>query len=109
VLEKAGYRVLVAGDGNQALGLALEESRSIHLLLTDVVMPEMSGPRLSEHLRSLRPETKILYMSGYPNAGGASLDLQSQPNFIQKPFTKEGLLRQVREVLGGNDTPRPAM
>jgi PAS domain S-box-containing protein len=105
VLEKAGYRVLVAGDGNQALGLALEESRSIHLLLTDVVMPEMSGPRLSEHLRSLRAETKVLYMSGYPNAGGASLDLQSQPNFIQKPFTKEGLLRQVREVLGGNDGP----
>ena len=101
VLEKAGYRVLVAGDGNQAIGLALKETRSIHLLLTDVLMPDMSGPRLSERLRSLRPETKVLYMSGYPNAGGASLDLQSQPNFIQKPFTIERLLRRVREVLEG--------
>jgi PAS domain S-box-containing protein len=104
VLEKAGYQVLLAGDGNQALGLALEEAGSIHLLLTDVVMPEMSGPRLSERLRSLRPETKVLYISGYPNAGGESFDLQSQPNFIQKPFTKEGLLRRVRQVLDGSDT-----
>jgi PAS domain S-box-containing protein len=101
VLEKAGYRVLVAQDGNEGLALAMEEAHSIHLLLTDVVMPEMSGPRLSEHLRSLRPETKVLFMSGYPNASGVSLDLQSQPNFIEKPFTKEGLLRRVREVLEG--------
>jgi PAS domain S-box-containing protein len=102
VLEKAGYRVLVAKDGNQAIALALEETRSIDLLLTDIVMPEMSGSRLSERVRSIRPETKILYMSGYPNAGGANLDLQSQPpNFIQKPFTKKELLRRVREMLEG--------
>jgi YesN/AraC family two-component response regulator len=101
--------VLVAKDGNEALGLAVEETRSIHLLLTDVVMPEMSGPRLAERLRSLRPDTKVLYMSGYPNAGGASLDLQSQRNLIQKPFTKEGLLRRVREVLEGNHAAEAAI
>jgi PAS domain S-box-containing protein len=101
VLEAAGYRVLVAADGNQAFELALEEASSIHLLLTDVVMPKMSGPRLAELLLKLRPKTKILYMSGYPNARGASLDLQSQGNLIQKPFTREGLLLRVREVLEG--------
>jgi PAS domain S-box-containing protein len=108
-LEKVGYRVLVARDGNEALELASEETRSIHLLLTDVVMPEMSGPRLSERLRSLSPQTKVLYMSGYPNAGGVSLDPQSQPNLIQKPFTKEGLLRRVREVLESNNTSGAAI
>jgi PAS domain S-box-containing protein len=108
-LEKVGYRVLIARDGNEALELASDETCSIHLLLTDVVMPEMSGPRLSERLRSLRPQTKVLYMSGYPNAGGVSLDPQSQPNLIQKPFTKEGLLRRVREVLEGNNTSGAAI
>jgi CheY-like chemotaxis protein len=101
--------VLVARDGNEALELASEETRSIHLLLTDIVMPEMSGPRLTERLRSLRPQTKVLYMSGYPNAGGVSLDPQSQPNLIQKPFTKEGLLRRVREVLEGNNASGAAI
>jgi PAS domain S-box-containing protein len=109
VLKKAGYHVLVARDGNQGLVLALEEHRSIHLLLTDVVMPEMSGSRLSESLRRRYPETKVLYMSGYPNAGSDSLELQSQPNFIQKPFTKEGLLRRVRDVLDASDTAGAAM
>lgn len=101
VLENAGYQVLVAGDGDQALQLALREARGIHLLLTDVVMPELSGPRLVERLLTLRPDTKVLYMSGYPNAGDESIDLQSQPNFIQKPFTREKLLRRVREALDG--------
>ena len=105
VLQKAGYRVLVAGDGKQAIALALEETGSIDLLLTDVMMPEMSGTRLSESLRSLHPETKVLYMSGYPNAADASFDLQSQSNFFQKPFTIKGLLRRVREVLEG-ETPQ---
>ena len=105
VLENAGYRVLAAGDGAQGLRLALEEARQIHLLLTDVVMPNMSGPRLAERLRTTRPDTKTLYMSGYPDMGEGSEALRSQPNFIQKPFTQEELLRRVRDVLDSN-TPQ---
>src|SRR5262249_1485720 len=99
LLENAGYRVLVAPNGEQAYRLALEDERPIHLLLTDVVMPEMSGSRLSDRLLNLRPGAKILYMSGYPNTIDAGSDLQSLPNFLGKPFTKGRLLRRVREVL----------
>jgi two-component system cell cycle sensor histidine kinase/response regulator CckA len=102
VLENAGYRVLVAGDGAQALQLAVREAAVIHLLLTDVVMPEVSGPRLAERLLNVRPDTKVLYMSGYPVIRDEIVDLQSQPNFIQKPFNKEKLLRRVREALDDN-------
>jgi PAS domain S-box-containing protein len=103
LLEKAGYRVLAAPDGEQAYRLSLEDARPIHLLLTDVVMPEMSGFRLSDRLLSLRPWTKILYMSGYPEVSdpGGPRSLQ---NFLQKPLTKDKLLRRVREVLDRLDT-----
>jgi len=65
----------------------------------------MSGARLAQRLRTVRPDTKALYMSGYPDAAEGSETLRSQPNFIQKPFTQEGLLRRVREVLDSN-TPQ---
>jgi PAS domain S-box-containing protein len=103
-LENAGYRVLAASDGKQAYRLSFEDVGPIHLLLTDVVMPEMSGTRLSDRLLNLRPGTKVLYVSGYPDIGDASIDLRSLPNFLDKPFTKEILLRRVREVLDGRDT-----
>jgi PAS domain S-box-containing protein len=102
VMEHAGYQVLVAGDGAEGFRLAMEDARQIHLLLTDVVMPNMSGPRLAERLRATRPDTKTLYMSGYPDMGEGSEVLRSQPNFIPKPFTQEELLRRVREVLDSN-------
>jgi PAS domain S-box-containing protein len=103
LLESAGYRVLAAQDGKQAYRLSFEDVGPIHLLLTDVVMPEMSGSRLSDRLLSLRPGTKVLYVSGYPNID-ASSDRRSLSNFLQKPFTRETLLRRVREVLDGKDT-----
>src|SRR4030095_16446900 len=102
VMEHAGYQVLVAGDGDEGFRLAIEDARPIHLLLTDVVMPNMSGPRLVEHLRTARPDTKTLYMSGYPDMSEGSEALRSQANFIPKPFTQEDLLRRVREVLDSN-------
>jgi PAS domain S-box-containing protein len=105
IMKKAGYPVLVARDGDEGLRLAIEDAGQIHLLLTDVVMPNMSGPRLSERLRTTRPDTKTLYMSGYPDMGEGSEALRSKPNFIQKPFTEERLLRRVREVLDSN-TPQ---
>jgi len=99
VMEGAGYRVLAAGDGDEGFRLAVDDTRQIHLLLTDVVMPNMSGRRLAERLRTTRPDTKTLYMSGYPDMGEDSESLGSQPNFIQKPFTQEELLRRVLDAL----------
>ncbi len=102
VMENAGYQVLVARDGEEGFRMAIEDARQIHLLMTDVVMPNMSGPRLAERLRTTRPDTKTLYMSGYPDMGKGTETLRSQPNFIQKPFTQEELLRRMREVLDNN-------
>ena len=99
MLEKAGYQVLVAPDGDQAYRLASMNTLPIHLLLTDVVMPGISGARLAERLLALRPQIKVLYMSGYPDPGDGSILVQLQPNFIQKPFTREKLLGRVRELL----------
>ena len=102
VLERAGYQVLVAADGDEGLQLALRESQPIHLLLTDVVIPGMSGSGLAERLRTLFPHLRILYISGYPNGGDKKVDLPLEATFIQKPFNKEKLLRRVREVLDRN-------
>jgi CheY-like chemotaxis protein len=99
VLAKAGYCVLVAADGSHAFRLSVENAGGIDLLLTDVVMPEMSGYRLAERLQILRPQIKVLYMSGHPDPGNETLAPQMEGNFMQKPFTKEKLLRRVREVL----------
>ena len=101
VLAKTGYRVLAAADGGQAFYLFIENAGRIDLLLTDVVMPEIAGDRLAERLQILRPQLKVLFMSGYPDLGHGSVALRSQGNFIQKPFTKERLLRRLREIMDG--------
>jgi CheY-like chemotaxis protein len=99
-LRISGYHVLVARHGIEALLVGARHMGPIHLLLTDVVMPQMSGPEVAEKLAALRPEAKILYMSGYPDhpvfkKGEVKLDT----NFIQKPFTPNALMEKVREVL----------
>jgi PAS domain S-box-containing protein len=99
VMQRAGYQVLAARDGDEGLRLAREYGGQIHLLLTDVVMPNLSGPRLADRLRMTRPDTITLYMSGYPDMREGSEAMRSQPNFIPKPFTQEALLGRVREVL----------
>jgi DNA-binding NtrC family response regulator len=104
VLRAAGYRVLQASNGDEAFGLTLREAGPIHLLLADVVMPGISGPRLADQLRPFRPDTRVLFMSGYPNASGFGPALQTSPNFIPKPFTQESILQRVRDVL---DSPAP--
>ena len=104
VLESAGYRVLVAEDGEEGFQLATRHERQIHLLLTDVVMPNLSGLGLTNRLRTSCPGTKTLYMSGYPDMCEGSETLRSQPNFIQKPFTQEELLCRARDVLDSNTT-----
>ncbi len=95
-----GYKVLVANCGKEALKICEENKGPIHLMLTDVVMPEMSGPKLAEHLQDLRPEIKVLYMSGYTDAAIVHHGvLDKGMNFIQKPFTPETLAVKVRGVL----------
>jgi len=101
-LRLHGYTVLEARHGIEALMTVAKHSGPIHLLLTDVVMPQMSGPEVAEKLRSIRPETKVLYMSGYPDhpvfeQGGVS----RETSFLSKPFTPVVLAKKVREVLDG--------
>jgi len=100
ILRKQGYDVLEAPQAGDALLTCEQHEGPIHLLLTDVVMPRMSGPDLAKRLRSIRPEMKVLYMSGYAdNALFQERFLKKDTNFIQKPFALEALVRKVREVL----------
>jgi two-component system cell cycle sensor histidine kinase/response regulator CckA len=99
-LKKFGYRVLEARHGGEALLICEEESEPIHLMLVDVVLPQMSGPGIAARLAPLQPEMKVLLMSGYTEDAivhHGVLD-QSVP-FLQKPFRPAALVRKVREVL----------
>jgi PAS domain S-box-containing protein len=108
ILERQGYRVLETFNGDDAL-VACERSRSpIHLMLADVVMPGMSGSELAKLLKPLYPEIKILYMSGYTDDAIVRHGvLKKGVNYIQKPFTMEGLARKVREVLDKDPHKHP--
>jgi len=100
ILEESGYTVLEAPHGMEALQIAERYKGHIHLVLTDVVMPQMSGRDLAERLALLRPGIRVLYMSGYPGHAAAQQgDLDPGAPFLQKPFTVESLTRKVREVL----------
>ena len=100
VLERYGYVVLEAPNGDTALHLAARHHGPIQLLLTDVVMPGLSGRQLAEQLVQLRPEMKVLYASGYADQAIVHHGiLESGIAYIQKPFTPETLARRVRQVL----------
>ncbi len=100
VLKRHGYVVLTAADGETALELAAEQAGAIHLLVTDVIMPEMSGRQLADRLREARPDLKVLYVSGYTDDAIVRHGiLEPGIAFLQKPFTPEALARKVREVL----------
>ena len=104
ILEGHGYTVLEAGNGGEALLACERHQGSIPLLLTDVVMPQMSGPQLAERLLPLHPEMKVLYMSGYTDDAVIRHGMMDAGiAFIQKPFTPATLMRAVREML---DMPR---
>ena len=100
VLEQGGYKVLLARNGEDALIVSDQHKGPIHLLLTDVVMPEMGGPALAEHLRPFHRAMKVLYMSGYTDDAIVHHGvLGSSAAFLQKPFTPDVLAQKVREVL----------
>jgi CheY-like chemotaxis protein len=100
ILENAGYTVLLAGNGEEALALLRPATAPIHLLLTDVVMPGMSGPALVSRLREEGTRTRILYTSGYADdALAADGPRDEQVHFLAKPYTGTTLLRKIREVL----------
>ena len=100
LVAQGGYKVLESKGGKEAQMLAGQYQEPIHLLLTDVVMPGMSGRALSEDLVVLRPEMKVLFMSGYTGDTVVLRGvLEEGTEFIQKPFTSGALLRKVRDVL----------
>ena len=106
ILESIGYQVITAVNGEQAFEIAKGFSGEIHLAITDVVMPQMSGRELIERLAPLRPEMKVLYMSGYTDDAIVRHGLLDERlEFIQKPFTADALARKIRSVLkSGRDT-----
>jgi CheY-like chemotaxis protein len=100
ILRRNGYSILEAGTPEQAISLCAKHSE-IRLIVTDVIMPKMSGPELSRHLRRHRPGARVLFMSGYTDDSLTRYPLEAGEAFLQKPFTPDSLLRKVREVLEG--------
>jgi signal transduction histidine kinase/CheY-like chemotaxis protein len=102
MLEELGYAVLEAEDGVRALALAKDFDGSLPLLLTDVIMPDLGGVELVARLNEIRPETRVVYVTGYADdALGKDVELPSRTAFLPKPFTQEELARKLRDVLDG--------
>ena len=100
ILEGAGYRVLTASDGAEALKVAAAHPGRIDLLVTDMVMPQVGGRELADKLRAVRPGLRVLYLSGYTDTAAARQGLMEPgAEFLQKPFSTDSLVRRVREVL----------
>lgn len=99
ILARSGYQVLTAANGEEALTMLRHHEGTVHLLLTDVVMPGMSGPELVERIQQDHPRIKILYSSGYTDDTVLRHGANSRVQFISKPYSIDELTRKVREVL----------
>jgi CheY-like chemotaxis protein len=107
ILRQQGYTVLEAVDGDDALRIGREHRGPIHLLVTDVVMPQIGGRELADRLKAGRQETKVLYVSGYTDDATLHQGVsQTGTAFLPKPFTATALAHKVREVLDGTPTGR---
>lgn len=104
-LRRNGYQVLLAVDGDQALQMAKAHPHPIHLLVTDLVMPNIGGRELAHRLTQLRPRMKVLFMSGYPEHAALSHEVKHDPaTVLQKPFSLGTLARNVRNVLDARES-----
>ena len=108
MLEKRGYRVLAAVDGDQAADMLADREQQIDLLLTDVVFPgQLQGPQVAQQASSLRPGLPILYMSAYSRDSIVKAGrLGSGEDYLEKPFTAEHLVTRVGEMLHDRSTQR---
>jgi two-component system cell cycle sensor histidine kinase/response regulator CckA len=105
-LESAGYRVIEAKDGAEALRLAAQNRGQIHLLVTDMIMPGMTGQELAVRLQSEHPRIAVIFMSGYSEHAAAEMaDADPSIRLLSKPFSRAAVLRAVREARHG---PQPA-
>jgi CheY-like chemotaxis protein len=103
VLEASGYHVLEAANGDEAIRISRSYPRTIQVMLTDVVMPGLSGPELARVLSEVRPQMKVFYVSGYPDeASVPAVRPADGTDFLQKPFTPAALEQRLRQLL---DTP----
>jgi CheY-like chemotaxis protein len=108
VLEDAGYTVLAASNGVEALEVSEAHAGPIHLVVTDVVMAKMGGPALAARLAHARPATRVLFISGHTDGSlGSQGVLDEGTNFLAKPFTPASLTSRVRSVLDSGRGPLP--
>jgi two-component system cell cycle sensor histidine kinase/response regulator CckA len=106
-LKSAGYRVLTAKDGTEALAIAERSGEPIHVLLTDIVMPNMRGPELAKRLAPLHAGLRVVYMSGYLEYERDSREFLEEGYFLQKPFSRDTLVRKVGEALKNESAEKP--
>ena len=102
ILTRCGYRVLEAQNGRHAMEVAGAHTGPIHLLLSDVMMPELDGPDLAEQLRTVRPDVRVIFMSAF--SGGLLASLDGCP-FVEKPFAPGALVTTIRDALA--QPPKP--
>ncbi len=105
-LKAAGYSVLTAEDGVEALEIVQRFGKSVNVVLTDIVMPKMRGPALAKRLKALVPHVKIVYMTGYLEQSGPDDDFLQDAFFLQKPFSRESVVGQVGESLKDTALPK---
>ncbi|MEN3307744.1 MAG: hypothetical protein V7603_3946 [Micromonosporaceae bacterium] len=102
MLSSSGYQILAANDGMEAIRIAATHPGPVDVLLSDVVMPEMSGPEVAEQIKAIRPGVRVLFMSGYDQQFLAARGrLGARTEVMQKPFSREALLGKLRQVLSG--------
>jgi signal transduction histidine kinase/response regulator of citrate/malate metabolism len=107
LLESFGYSVLEAGQGQDAMRVAREHPRTIHVLLTDLVMPHMTGRELADLVTRLRPGTRVLFMSGYAAGAAPHYEVPTDAAYIEKPFTADALASAIRTLLDSSASSAP--